>query len=649
MTGTGRVVARRSRLAVQLALVAVLVPSQVVALGTAFRQTSTAVAELILYNADVITVDAAFTRAEAVAIAGGRIIAVGADADVLALAAASTAVVDLGGRALLPGFVDPHVHSVQNQTPDLLAMLGEQRTLIEGGTTTVGTPAISPLNMVGYDEFVERQLLLQRTHLYVGYNDNCGVVDTDGFWTSVPFDRSPDELLVFAGVKVFADGGSCHGPAVSFDYLPTMPGYLRDVGWAGSGSLFTAADEIATVVAATDARGGMVVIHAIGDVAIGAALDGIDDGLAGAPNANGHRIDHNSFSSLLADDELARYGQLGITPAVQLMPWANACAPDTLANWQLTIPAGPYAVVEHLDALKAANPELLIAWHGDGPYVPGTPLQHMYSPVTRDAVDGVTGDVCDPPGWDNTPTISVAEAIRMTTINAATAMQLDDAIGSIEIGKYADLIVLAADPFGPDPIVALAQNRPVATLIGGSLMYCDAVAVACDAFATMPPLAMIDPAAALDLPPSTSMAPPPPSPSASAPAGAWTPVDDGIVVAARASNEHAPVAAAFDGDIDAGWVSGQDAPQWIEFDLGTPTAVAALQLRVDQAPDGPTTHQITGGDEPAPTDVIATLDGETAWGDWLTVAIDATVRYVRIETISSPSWVAWLEIDVITA
>lgn len=67
-------------------------------------------ADTIFVNATVLTVDAAFTRAEAVAVADGRIVAVGTEADLLPLAGVSTAVVDCGGNTLLPGFVEAHGH-----------------------------------------------------------------------------------------------------------------------------------------------------------------------------------------------------------------------------------------------------------------------------------------------------------------------------------------------------------------------------------------------------------------------------------------------------------------------------------------------------------------------------------------------------------
>ncbi|MBL9063969.1 amidohydrolase [Tabrizicola sp.] len=69
-------------------------------------------ADKIITNAKVLTMDEARPRAEAVAWGGGRILAVGSRAEVEALAGPATRVVDAGGRTLLPGFVESHLHLV---------------------------------------------------------------------------------------------------------------------------------------------------------------------------------------------------------------------------------------------------------------------------------------------------------------------------------------------------------------------------------------------------------------------------------------------------------------------------------------------------------------------------------------------------------
>jgi len=67
-------------------------------------------ADLVVEHARIWTVDAAHPEAEAVAVLDGRIVAVGSDAEIRAWQGARTRVVDAGGRRLLPGFNDAHVH-----------------------------------------------------------------------------------------------------------------------------------------------------------------------------------------------------------------------------------------------------------------------------------------------------------------------------------------------------------------------------------------------------------------------------------------------------------------------------------------------------------------------------------------------------------
>jgi predicted amidohydrolase YtcJ len=76
----------------------------------ALLPTIRAEAELILTNGHILTQDPAQPRAQAVAISGGRFLAVGSDADVLNLATSRTKKVDLGAKTVVPGFIDAHTH-----------------------------------------------------------------------------------------------------------------------------------------------------------------------------------------------------------------------------------------------------------------------------------------------------------------------------------------------------------------------------------------------------------------------------------------------------------------------------------------------------------------------------------------------------------
>lgn len=81
-----------------------------VMLASANAEKSSLAPDLILLNAAVRTMDAAQPKAEAVAVAGKRIVAVGTSATLRALAGTKTRLVDAGGKSVLPGFNDAHVH-----------------------------------------------------------------------------------------------------------------------------------------------------------------------------------------------------------------------------------------------------------------------------------------------------------------------------------------------------------------------------------------------------------------------------------------------------------------------------------------------------------------------------------------------------------
>ena len=80
----------------------------VVAIAT--QQAPTVAPDTILINGHIITVDATFSTAQAVAISGARFSAVGTDAAIRALAGPSTATIDLHGQTVIPGLADDHLH-----------------------------------------------------------------------------------------------------------------------------------------------------------------------------------------------------------------------------------------------------------------------------------------------------------------------------------------------------------------------------------------------------------------------------------------------------------------------------------------------------------------------------------------------------------
>ena len=105
---------------------------------------------------------------------------------------------------------------------------------------------------------------------------------------------------------------------------------------------------------------------------------------------------------------------------------------------------------------------------------------------------------------------------------------------------------------------------------------------------------------------------------------------------------------AVDEDETTQWGAGASPIQWFEVDLGGPKVVAEIRLLVSQYPEGDTVHRILidrgAGFEPVHTFAEYTSDGD--WLEYIPPTPLVDVRGVRIETTSSPSWVAWREIEV---
>lgn len=86
-------------------------------------------ADLVLKNGYVYTADPGRRVAEAVAVRGNRIVAVGSNAEVEALIGSATEVRDLGGRMVMPGIHDTHVHALGTVEPDMCDFRGEAKSL----------------------------------------------------------------------------------------------------------------------------------------------------------------------------------------------------------------------------------------------------------------------------------------------------------------------------------------------------------------------------------------------------------------------------------------------------------------------------------------------------------------------------------------
>ena len=105
---------------------------------------------------------------------------------------------------------------------------------------------------------------------------------------------------------------------------------------------------------------------------------------------------------------------------------------------------------------------------------------------------------------------------------------------------------------------------------------------------------------------------------------------------------------ASDNDFTTVWNSGGGAPQWIQFDLGQASSVSKIRLNISQEPAGRTVHEIYGGTMPDKLDLLGTLDNNTKDNQWIELSLsNKSIRYLKVNTTISPSWISWREIEIV--
>jgi F5/8 type C domain len=123
----------------------------------------------------------------------------------------------------------------------------------------------------------------------------------------------------------------------------------------------------------------------------------------------------------------------------------------------------------------------------------------------------------------------------------------------------------------------------------------------------------------------------------------------GATVRASASAA-GPAANAVDGSSSTSWNSGGGAPQWIEVDLGSPHNLAAIRLQTSMYPNGKTDHRLLVGGPSGSFRLVHEFIGPTTDKQWLEYRPSTSltsVQVIRVETVHSPSWVSWFEIEAI--
>lgn len=124
----------------------------------------------------------------------------------------------------------------------------------------------------------------------------------------------------------------------------------------------------------------------------------------------------------------------------------------------------------------------------------------------------------------------------------------------------------------------------------------------------------------------------------------------GKPVTASASLPEEPPSLAVDDNLDTQWGAGASPVQWIEVDLGGPYRISEIRLVVAQWPEGDTLHRVqVRASSSEDYQTVHEFQGYTREGDQLVFTPEGSlqgVRQIRIQTLSSPSWVAWKEVQV---
>jgi len=226
-------------------------------------------------------------------------------------------------------------------------------------------------------------------------------------------------------------------------------------------AVYFPADPLAKILVELGRAGIDPHMHADGDGAVHAGLDGVEALRKALPAAD--------IRPAIAHDEIVdpkdfpRFKQLNTTPVLS-MQWEKR-AGDTVG---LTNYFGParMKIIEPAGLLRAAGAR--VAFGSDWPVDKLDEWFALKVGVTRtnapDAPPEFKGRLGEDPG------LTPEDVLRAATINAAYELHEDDATGSLEIGKFADLIVLDRNPLKV-PAEEIAKTQVLETVVGGQVVY----------------------------------------------------------------------------------------------------------------------------------------------------------------------------------
>lgn len=257
-----------------------------------------------------------------------------------------------------------------------------------------------------------------------------------------------DEWLKIGGLKGFMDGSlGSHTAAFLEPYTDTPE---------ERGFLINELEDMRRWISSADDAGLQVMVHAIGDSAIRDLLDIYLD----VVEANGEkdrrlRIEHAQH---IHPEDVARFAVQDIIASMQ--PYH---AIDD-GRWADRI-IGPERSATTYAFRALIDTGARVAFGSDWSVAPATPIEGIYAAVTRRTLDGA-----QPDGWVPDQKISVEQALKAYTSEAAYASFEENVKGSLKAGMLADMVLLDRD-LTTIPPQEIRETRVLSTVVGGKVVH----------------------------------------------------------------------------------------------------------------------------------------------------------------------------------
>ncbi|MGH2602636.1 MAG: amidohydrolase, partial [Dehalococcoidia bacterium] len=283
------------------------------------------------------------------------------------------------------------------------------------------------LGMLGGPQDIEAVQRVMRTDPPIRYSAFLVSTHMQAWQAMGLTPNTGNDRFKLTGIKLWADGSN--QGLTGYQRVP----YLNS---SSCGALNYTPEQITEGMQTAHDLGWQIGVHANGDAAIDVTLQAYETVLTKRPrNDHRHRIEH---CSVLHADQIRTMARLGLSPSFligHVYYWGRAFRDAIL---------GPERVNLYDPCASALAGGLRVSLHSDYDVTPIEPLRYIENAVTRVMRDG--GDVLNP-----AERITVEQAIKAVTLDAAWQCRIDDVAGSLETGKRADLVILEKDPTAVDP------------------------------------------------------------------------------------------------------------------------------------------------------------------------------------------------------